>query len=133
VSISAADEAPAREYYGKLQMPLFTWSSLAGGFFSGRLRRDNVSTFETYLDKLAVTVYANDDNFKRLDRVQQLADEKGLSIPQIATAYVMSYPLNIFALVGCQTSAEYKANVAASEVRLTAAEMAWLELKSDSR
>jgi aryl-alcohol dehydrogenase-like predicted oxidoreductase len=133
ISISAADQAPAREYYGKLQMPLFTWSSLAGGFFSGRLRRDNISTFETYLDKLAVTVYANDDNFKRLDRVQQLAEEKGLSIPQIATAYVMSYPLNIFALVGCQTSAEYKANMAASEVRLTAAEMAWLELKSDNR
>lgn len=133
VSISAADAAPSREYYKANQMPLFTWSSLAGGFFSGRLRRDNLSTFETYLDKLAVEVYANDDNFKRLDRVQQLAEEKGMTIPQIATAYVMSYPLNIFALVGCQTPDEFKANMAASEVRLTDKEMAWLELKSDSR
>ena len=31
-------------------------------------------------------------------RVEQLAAEKGLTIPQIATAYVMSQPLNIFAL-----------------------------------
>jgi aryl-alcohol dehydrogenase-like predicted oxidoreductase len=45
----------------------------------------------------------------------------------------MSYPLNIFALVGCQTADEFKANMAASEIRLTAAEMAWLELQSDSR
>jgi aryl-alcohol dehydrogenase-like predicted oxidoreductase len=97
------------------------------------LRRDNLESFETYLDKLAVTTYANEENFRRLDRVQQLADEKGLSIPQVATAYVMSYPLNIFALVGCQTADEFKANMAASEIRLTPAEMAWLELKSDSR
>lgn len=133
ISISAADAQPARDYYAGLNMPLFTWSSLAGGFFSGRLRRDNLESFETYLDKLAVTTYANEENFKRLDRVQQLADEKGLSIPQVATAYVMSYPLNIFALVGCQTADEFKANMAASEMRLTAAEMAWLELKSDNR
>jgi aryl-alcohol dehydrogenase-like predicted oxidoreductase len=133
ISISAADAQPARDYYANLKMPLFTWSSLAGGFFSGRLRRDNLESFETYLDKLAVTTYANEENFRRLDRVQQLADEKGLSIPQVATAYVMSYPLNIFALVGCQTADEFKANMAASEIRLTPAEMAWLELKSDSR
>jgi len=133
ISISAADAKPARDYYANLNMPLFTWSSLAGGFFSGRLRRDNLESFETYLDKLAVTTYASEENFRRLDRVQQLADEKGLSIPQVATAYVMSYPLNIFALVGCQTADEFKANMAASEIRLTAAEMAWLELQSDSR
>jgi aryl-alcohol dehydrogenase-like predicted oxidoreductase len=133
ISISGDNGVASREYYQKLNMPLFTWSSLAGGFFSGRLRRDNIETFESYLDKLAVEVYANDDNFKRLDRVQQLAEEKGLTIPQIATAYVMSYPLNIFALVGCQTADEFKDNMQASELRLTAAEMAWLELKSDAR
>lgn len=133
ISISAADAKPARDYYASLNMPLFTWSSLAGGFFSGRLRRDNLESFETYLDKLAVTTYASEENFRRLDRVQQLAEEKGLTIPQVATAYVMSYPLNIFALVGCQNADEFKANMAASEIRLTAAEMAWLELKSDSR
>jgi aryl-alcohol dehydrogenase-like predicted oxidoreductase len=112
-------------------MPLFTWSSLAGGFFSGRLRRDNLDTFETYLDKLAVSSYASEDNFKRLDRTQQLGEAKGLSIPQIATAYVMSQPLNIFALVGCQTAEEFRANAAAADVRLTPEESAWLDLRSD--
>ncbi len=112
---------------------MFTWSSLAGGFFSGRLRRDNIDTFESYLDKLAVTSYASDDNFKRLERAQQLGEEKGLSIPQMATAYVMSQPLNIFALVGCQSAEEFEANAKAADVRLTEAECAWLDLRSDSR
>ena len=73
ISISGPEQQDARAYYAANKMPLFTWSSLAGGFFSGRLRRDNLATFETYLDKLAVTSYAHEDNFQRLDRVQQLA------------------------------------------------------------
>ena len=133
ITISGPAQQTPRDYYAKLNMPLFTWSSLAGGFFSGRLRRDNLATFETYLDKLAVTSYAHEDNFKRLDRVQQLAEEKNMSIPQIATAYVMSYPLNIFALVGCQTADEFKATAAASELRLSQNEMEWLDLKRPSR
>jgi aryl-alcohol dehydrogenase-like predicted oxidoreductase len=56
-----------------------------------------------------------------------------MSIPQIATAYVMSYPLNIFALVGCATPDEYKANAAALALKLTPQEVAWLDLRSDSR
>ena len=62
-----------------------------------------------------------------------MAAERGLTIPQIATAYVMSYPLNIFALVGCATPAEYKANMEALSLKLTPTELAWLDLRSDSR
>jgi aryl-alcohol dehydrogenase-like predicted oxidoreductase len=131
ISISGPGRKEARDFYEANQMPLFTWSSLAGGFFSGRLRRDNLDTFETYLDKLAVSSYASEDNFKRLDRTQQLGEAKGLSIPQVATAYVMSQPLNIFALVGCQTAEEFRANAAAADVRLTPEESAWLDLRSD--
>jgi aryl-alcohol dehydrogenase-like predicted oxidoreductase len=133
ISISGPSRKDARDFYVANQMPLFTWSSLAGGFFSGRLRRDNLDTFETYLDKLAVFSYASEENFQRLDRVQQLADEKGMTIPQIATAYIMSQNLNIFALVGCQTREEFAANVAAADLRLTPEESAWLDLRADSR
>jgi aryl-alcohol dehydrogenase-like predicted oxidoreductase len=133
ISISGPGRKAARDYYEANQMPLFTWSSLAGGFFSGRLRRDNLDTMETYLDKLAVSSYASEDNFQRLERAQQLAEEKGMSIPQIATAYVMSQPLNIFALVGCQTPEEFRDNAAAADLRLTPAESAWLDLRAESR
>lgn len=133
VSISGPKGAAERAFYEATQTPLFTWSSLAGGFFSGRFTRDNLDSFETYLDKLCVEVYATEDNFRRLDRVTILAQEKGMSIPQIATAYVMSVPLNIFALVGCNTGDEFRDNVAASTLQLTPAEIAWLELRQDER
>ncbi len=133
VSISGAQGEDARAWYAQERLPLFTWSSLAGGFFSDRFNRDNLGTFEGYLDKLCVASYCYEDNFKRLDRVRQLAREKGLTVPQVALAYVMSQPLNIFALVGCNGGAEFEANVEAMEVTLSPAEMAWLELKSDTR
>lgn len=131
ITISGPRNADARAWYAAQGTPLFTWSSLAGGFFSGRFRRDNLDTFESYGDKLCVTSYCYEENFQRLDRVAQLAQEKGLSIPQIATAYVMSQPLNIFALVGCATPDEFAANMAAMELKLTDAEMAWLDLRGE--
>ena len=133
VSISGPEAASERAWYAEHNTPLFTWSSLAGGFFSGRFNRDNLDSFDTYLDKLCVECYCTESNFQRLDRVRELADERGLTIPQVATAYVMSYPLNIFPLVGCNTAQEFKANLEASEMRLTPAEIAWLEARSDTR
>jgi aryl-alcohol dehydrogenase-like predicted oxidoreductase len=133
ISISGPRGEAARDWYMSTQMALFTWSSLAGGFFSGRFTRHNLDSFESYLDKLCVTSYCIDDNFKRLDRAKLLAEEKDLNLPQIALAYVLSQPLNIFALVGCQNGAEFKANLAAIELELSPEEIAWLELRSDSR
>jgi aryl-alcohol dehydrogenase-like predicted oxidoreductase len=133
VSISGSAGEAARGWYRQNHMPLFTWSSLAGGFFSGRFTRDNLDSFESELDKLCVHSYCYEDNFKRLDRAQQLAQEKGLTLPQVALTYVLNQPLNIFALVGCQNGAEFKANVEAGQVRLTPEEMAWLDLRSDTK
>ncbi len=114
-------------------MPLFTWSSLAGGFFSGRFKRDNLHTFTDYFDKVCVESYCIEENFQRLDRATRLAKEKGLTLPQIALAYVMNQPLNIWTLVGCQNGQEFAANVAASNVTLSAEEMAWLGLGREER
>jgi len=133
VSIAGPAGEGERAWYAQHNMPLFTWSSLAGGFFSGRFNRDNLDTFETYGDKLCVECYCNEENFQRLDRVKTLAAEHGMSIPQIATAYVMSYPLNIFALVGCANADEFKANMEAMTLKLTPQELAWLDLRRDSR
>lgn len=130
ISIGGPSREADRAWYEAEQMPLLAWSSLAGGFFSGRFRRDNLQSFDGYFDKLCAESYGSEDNFQRLDRAQQLAQQKGLSLPQIALAYVMSQPLNLFAIVGCQTVDEFRENLAASELRLSSDEVAWLELKS---
>jgi aryl-alcohol dehydrogenase-like predicted oxidoreductase len=105
---------------------------LAGGFFSGRFQRNELDQFEDGLDRLCVETYCSEENFRRLDRARELAKMKGLTIPQIATAYVMSQPLNIFAIVGCRTGAEFAANLKAISIVLTPDEVAWLELSHDN-
>jgi aryl-alcohol dehydrogenase-like predicted oxidoreductase len=132
VTISGPTNAEARAWYEKTQMPVFAWSSLAGGFFSGRINRENLGDFQDYYMKLAVECYATPENFERLDRAQQLGSEKGLTLPQVALAYVMSQPLNLFALVGCANGEEFAANARALETELTPAECAWLDLRSES-
>jgi len=131
VSISGPEGEDARRWYQGAGIALFTWSSLAGGFFSGRFRRDNLDSFDGYLEKLCVSSYCYEENFQRLDRVRELGEKKGLTVPQVAMAYVMSQPLNIFALTGTEHVSEFAANLEASEIRLTQAEIDWLELKCD--
>jgi aryl-alcohol dehydrogenase-like predicted oxidoreductase len=130
VSISGPQNLAARQWYLRNHYPLFTWSSLAGGFFSGRFNRDNLGSFDSYLDKLAVECYCYPENFERLDRVKMLASQKGLTIPQVALAYVLSQPMDIYALVGCRTREEFMANAAVVEDHLTPNELAWLDLES---
>ena len=133
LSISGPAGEPDRAWYIEQGIPIFPWSSLAGGFFSGRLRRDNLDSFESYLDRLCVECYASDENFRRLDRVQELGERYGLSIPQTAMAFIMSQPIDVFALVGCRTGAEFEDNVGALGQQLTADELAWLDLRTDER
>ncbi|MDQ3443246.1 MAG: aldo/keto reductase [Chloroflexota bacterium] len=133
LSISGSAGESEREWYVDQGMPIFPWSSLAGGFFSGRFRRDNLDTFESYLDKLCVESYCSEENFQRLDRVEELGARYGLSIPQVAMAYIMSQPIDVFALVGCRTGDEFAMNTAVLGHKLTADELTWVDLRSDER
>lgn len=130
VTISGPANQPVRDAYARLGMPLFTWSSLAGGFLSGRFNRSNVDGFTGYFDKLAVECYSTEDNFRRLDRAVEIAERRGLTLPQVGIAYVLSYPLDTFAIVGSANLEELSSNVAAMDVTLTDAEMAYIDLVS---
>ncbi len=133
VSISGPNHAAARAWYQERDFPLFTWSSLARGFFSGRYTRENFEAMKQTPDASSVHAYCCEENFQRLDRVTELAREKGLTIPQIAMAYVMNQPLNIFALIGCYTQQEFAQCLDAAHLTLSANELAWLNLETDSR
>jgi len=135
VGLGGPDQVEAREWYEKTQLPIFAYSSLGRGFFSGRITRENFEELKenSMIDGACLRAYCHEQNFRRLDRVQTLAEEKGMTVPQIATAYIMSQPLNVFALVGTANRDEFKANVEACELRLTPEETAWLDLRSDNR
>ena len=127
ITISGAAYAADRAWYAEQQLPLFTWSSLAGGFFSGRFRPDNLDTFDNYFDKLCVDVYCFGDNWGRLRRAQEMADSKGVSLANVALSYVLSQPLDIYALMASWQPSEVADNAKVVELTLSAEEIAWLE------
>jgi aryl-alcohol dehydrogenase-like predicted oxidoreductase len=132
LSISGPREAVARAWYAQNQMPLFAWSPLASGFFSGRFRRDNLHLFgEREWDEVSIRTYATEENFQRLDRAGSLAAHKGLTAAQVALAYVMNQPMNVFAVVGPHSGEKFRQNIESAEVTLTPEEMDWLDLRRD--
>jgi aryl-alcohol dehydrogenase-like predicted oxidoreductase len=132
LSLSGAANAAARAWYEAERLPVVAWSSLAGGFFSGRFRRDNLDSFTEYFDHLSAEVYGTEENFRRLDRAEALAAARGLTVPQVALAYLVNQPpLEVYPIVGARTPDEVAQNAAAFAVRLTPEEVAWLDLRRE--
>jgi aryl-alcohol dehydrogenase-like predicted oxidoreductase len=133
VTLSGPANREARAWYEANQMPVFAYSSLGRGFFSGRITRANFPETRTLLDGACLTAYCHEVNMQRLDRAWQLAGEKGVTVPQLALAYVLTSPMYVFPLVGAANRTELAENLAALDITLTPQERAWLDLESDSR
>jgi len=132
ISASGEQGEPAREWYEANEIALFTWSSLAGGFMTGKFTRDNLDTFTAYWDTNPIGAYAFENNFKRLDRVQELAADKGVSAAQISLAYVLHNP-RTHAIAAAWEIDQVDDNLKAIDTKLTDNEIAWLELKTEAK
>jgi aryl-alcohol dehydrogenase-like predicted oxidoreductase len=130
-TISGPQKADARAWYQQTKMPVFAYSSLARGLFSGRVSRENWEQTKTLLDSAATKAYAHECNFRRLDRLHQLAKEKNVTVPQLALAWIRNQPLDVYALVGAANKDELANSIAGSELALTKAECEWLDLKTE--
>lgn len=106
------------------QFPLLSWSSQARGFFTGRFRPEDRSDADT------VRVFYSDDNWERLRRAEQLAQERGVTTIQVALAYVLQQPFPTCALIGPQNRAEMLSCGEATTLSLSQAERDWLDLTS---
>ena len=132
-SVSGEQGEADRAYYNENEISLFTWSSLAGGFMTGKFTRDNLDSFDNYWDTNPIGAYAYESNFQRLDRVLELAADKGASPAQIAVAYVLSSNPRYHAIVANWQADEIAINAAAAAIQLSADEIAWLEMKTEEK
>jgi aryl-alcohol dehydrogenase-like predicted oxidoreductase len=133
VTLTGPAQAAERALYAQTQLPVFAWSSLANGFFSGRYRPDRLDTYTTDADRLCLRAYGSEQNFQRLARATELGQSRGLSAAQVALAYALHQPLNLFALVGAYSVAEVEANAAAVGIELSEHDLAWLETGQPGR
>ncbi len=129
VTLSGPQNVEARAWYQANQMPVLAYSSLARGFFSGRITPDNFEQTREMLDHACRTAYCHEVNFRRLERAMALAEEMGVTVPQIALAYVLHAPLDVYPQVGAANGDEFAQSVEALELSLTEAQRAWLNLE----
>lgn len=124
ISLSGAANAEGRAWHEQNQLPVFAYSSLGRGLFSGRVTREN---YRDVADGACQAAYCHEVNFQRLDRARQMAAERGVTVAQIALAYVLGSPVNACALVGAANRAECEALVEAQTLNLPPQDCAWLE------
>lgn len=66
-------------------------------------------------------------NMAQTDALKQIADEKGLTLAQLAISWVLSQGYDIMALVGSRTVEQVEASLKAAELRLSAADLEKIE------
>lgn len=132
VSISGPTNKKAREWYAEQKMPVIAYSSLGRGMFSGKVKSTDQERIRDVLDDVAVKGYAGEANFERLRRCEVLAMEKGITVAQIATAYIFSQKMETLAVISTSKPERMKENIAALHLSLTADEVDWLDLRKET-
>lgn len=108
-------DAEGRKWHAETGFPLFAWSSTARGYFAGTDDPD------------VIRAYDSETNRARRERCVELGKKYDMSPVQIALAWTLCQPGNIFALCGLRTEDNVKQNVAAAELQLSPEELSYLE------
>ena len=119
----SVSDAVSRKWLKQKALPNFCWSSQARGFFGGAAAPGNRS------DPEMVRCWYSADNFRRLERVNELAAKRGVLPINVALAYVLNQPFPNFALIGPRTLQELRQSLPALEIELTPKELRWLNLE----
>lgn len=103
------------------------YSPLAGGFLTGKYRRNLVPISAR---AGGAKRYFNERNWVLLDQMDALAKEKAASTSQIALAWLMADPLITSPIIGANSLEQLKDNLGALDVQLTLAEKSILDKAS---
>ena len=101
---------------------VMSYSPLTGGWLSGRWRKETGQQSSSRAGRLPERFdLANPNNQRKLDTVEdlaQLADEAGLTLIQLAIAFVLNHPAITAALIGPRTMEQLESQLAAADVVL---------------
>jgi len=114
------DVLPTCQRHG---MGVITYSPLAGGWLSGRYRKEAEITGPKSSARPATRFDMSDPaNQRKLDAVEQLtqlAEEVGVSLIELAIAFVLRHPAVTAAIIGPRTTEHLQSQLAAADVALS--------------
>jgi len=120
-------DAPTLAYHRRTSFPVMAYSSQAAGFFAGKAERYCGSAAK---DDGFAKRYVTAENFARLDRARDMAARHGRAANDVALAYLLSQSFPVYALTGCRNVDQVRTSCAAWNLRLSPAEVAFLESAS---
>lgn len=126
VTLTGPENEEARAWYQRTRMPVFAYSSLANGLFSGRAKGNDPAGIKNMLSKEAMKGYGYPENFERLQRCEELARVKNCTVSQLALAWLFRQELNVFAIVSSTSMERMKDNIKALEIDLSEEELRYL-------
>ena len=115
-----ADVLPTCRTYG---MGVIPWSPLAGGWLSGRYRKGveqpKSSRAERLPRRFDLSLPANQRKLEAADALATLAEDAGLSLIELALAFVIRHPAVTAAIVGPRTMEQLESQLTALDVNLS--------------
>jgi aryl-alcohol dehydrogenase-like predicted oxidoreductase len=119
-----ADVLPTCHRHG---MGVLSYSPLTGGWLSGRWRKDGGQQSSSRANRLPERFdLSQPGNQRKLDAVEelaQLAEQSGITLIQLAIAFVLDHPAVTSAIVGPRTMEQLEGQLAADGVALAQADL----------
>ncbi len=106
---------------------LMVWSPLAGGLLSGKFQRDAEKSGEGRRAEFDFPPVDRDRAYALIDAMRPMAEARGGSVAQIALAWLLHQPVVTTVIIGARRADQLADNIAATEVKLSADELATLD------
>jgi aryl-alcohol dehydrogenase-like predicted oxidoreductase len=104
------------------RMGVIPWSPLAGGWLSGRYRKDDhpqSRRAQMIPRRYDMSIPANQRKLEAADALAQLAEEAGMSLIHLALAFVIEHPAVTAAIIGPRTMEHLESQLGAADVELS--------------
>lgn len=109
------------------KLGLMIWSPLAGGFLSGKFKRDQTAPAGSRRSSFDFPPLNKERAFSCLDIMEPIAKNHGVSVAQVALAWVLGkHPVSSI-IIGARRMEQLKDNLAATQLVLSETEMKSLD------
>ena len=113
------DVLPTTQRYG---MGTLSYSPLAGGWLSGKWRKDAAPTATSSARPSArfdMATVANQQKLEVVDALATVAEDAGITLIELAIAFVINHPGITSALIGPRTMEQLESQITAADVTLS--------------
>ncbi|HZV63282.1 MAG TPA: aldo/keto reductase [Methylophilaceae bacterium] len=113
------------------KLGLMVWSPLAGGLLSGKFSRDGEGPEGARRASFDFPVVDKDRAFRCIDVMRPIAQRLGVSVAQIAIAWLLAKPQVTSVIIGAKRVDQLKDNIASTRVVLSEEDLKALDAASE--